>query len=210
VVRAPVEAKVCMMGGMPTDDRATGRAVVFAPGSGYRTPLLRRAGVCLAVTAIAALLAGSGVLAPLAWAATALFGAATLAQGTLYVWQGRFKTRLSSRGIEACGYFGHFIPWLEVTGLDIHGFALPDADAAPIAGKPWDSPVIQPQSQVTFNSEGGYRGKLATIRVERRHGRSVLLRAPLVTSWQDDPEFADKAQVIGQWWHDYGQGAAGR
>jgi hypothetical protein len=69
---------------------------------------------------------------------------------------------------------------------------------------------MQPMSRAVFNFEGGYRGKLATIRVARRNGRSVLLRAPLVTSWQDDSDFDDKARVIGQWWHDYGQGPAGR
>jgi hypothetical protein len=42
--------------------------------------------------------------------------------------------------------------------------------------------------------------------VIRRHGRSVLLRVPAVTSTQDDPEFAGKAPLIGQWWRDHGQG----
>jgi hypothetical protein len=137
-------------------------------------------------------------------------GRAALAQGTLYMWQGRFRTRLSVTGIEAHGYFGHFIPWPEVTGLDIGGFTVPDAEAVAITGTPWNSPVKQPMSRAAFNSEAGYRGKLATIRVTQRNGRSVMLRAPLVTSWQDDPGFDDKARVIRQWWHDYGQGPAGR
>jgi hypothetical protein len=208
--RVLAEAKECMIGGMSTDDPATGRDVVFIPGRGYRAPLLRRAAIFLVLTAIAAFLAGSGVVPPLAWAAAAFCGAATLAQGTLYIWQGRFRTRLSNTGIEAQCYFGHFIPWSEVTGLDIGGFTVPDAEAAAITGTPWNSPVKQPLSRVTFNSDGGYRGKLATIRVARRNGRNVLLRAPLVTSWQDDSGFDDKARVIGQWWHDYGQGPAGR
>lgn len=196
------------MGGMPTDDLAAGRDVVFTPGRGYRAPLLRRAGIFLVLTAIAAFLAGSGVVPQLAWTAAALLGAATLAQGIRYVWQGRFRTRLSATGIEAQGYFGHFIPWSEVTGLDIGGFTAPDAETAAITGTPWNSPVTQPLSRAAFNSEAGYRGKLATIRVTRRNGRSVLLRAPLVTSWQDDPEFDDKTRVIRQWWRDYGQGPA--
>ena len=57
---------------------------------------------------------------------------------------------------------------------------------------------------------GRLPGKMATVRVARRNGRSVLLRAPLVTSWQDDPDFDDKARVIRQWWHDYGQGPPGQ
>jgi hypothetical protein len=205
-----IAVKKCMIGGMSTDDLAAGHDVVFTPGRGYRTPLLRRAAVFLALTAIVAFLAGSGVVPPLAWAATVLLSAATLTQGTLYIWQGRFRTRLSATGIEAHGYFGHFIPWSEVTGLDVGGVTAPDTEAAAIAGTPWNSPVMQPMSRAAFNFEGGYRGKLATIRVARRNGRSVLLRAPLVASWQDDPGFDDKARVIRQWWHDYGQGPAGR
>ena len=195
---------------MSTDDLAAGHDVIFTPGRGYRAPLLRRAGFFLALTAIAAFLAGSGVVPPLAWAASAFLGAAAVTQGTLYIWQGRFRTRLSATGIEADGYFSHFIPWSEVTSLDIGGFTVPDAEAAAITGMPWNSPVTQPLSRATFNFEGGYRGKLATIRVVPRNGRSVLLRAPLVASWQDDPGFDDKARVIRQWWHDYGQGPAGR
>ncbi len=61
---------------------------------------------------------------------------------------------------------------------------------------------------VVHASEGGYRARLATVRVSRRRGRSLLLRAPLVTSWQDDPEFQDKVRLIGQWWRGYGQGSA--
>jgi hypothetical protein len=195
---------------MSTDDVAAGSDVVFTPGRGYRAPLLRRAGILLLLAVIAAVLAGSGFVAPLAWAAAAFLGAAALTQGTLYVWQGRFRTRLSAPGIEAHGYFGHFIPWSEVTSLDIGGFTVPGAEAAAITGTPWNSPVVQPMSRAAFNFEGGYRGKLATIRVARRKGRSVLLRAPLVTSWQDDPGFDDKTRAICQWWHDYGQGPAGR
>ncbi len=195
---------------MSTDDLPAGRDVVFTPGRGYRAPLRRRAAILLVLTAILAFLAASGVVPPLAWAATALCGAATLVQGTLYIWQGRFRTRLSATGIEAQGYFGHFIPWSEVTGLDVGGFNVPNAEAAAITGTPWNSPVSQPMSRATFSSDGGYRGKLATIRVTRRNGRSVLLRAPLVTSWQDDSDFDDKTRVIRQWWHDYGQGSAER
>jgi hypothetical protein len=49
---------------------------------------------------------------------------------------------------------------------------------------------------------------MVTIRVIRRHGRPVLLPAPVVTATQDDPQFADQAQLIGQWWQQHGQGGA--
>jgi hypothetical protein len=209
-MKAITGAKECMIDGMSTDDGAAGRDVVFTPGRGYRAPLLRRAGILLVLTVIVAFLAGLGVAPQLPLAAAAVLGAAALAQGGLYLWQGRFQTRLSAQGIDARGYFGHFIPWSEVTGLDVGGFATPDGPTPAITGAPWNSPVEQPLSRAMFTSEGGYRRKLATIRVARRNGRSVLLRAPVVTSWQDDPDFDDKARAIRQWWHDYGQGPAGQ
>ncbi|HTT53486.1 MAG TPA: hypothetical protein VMH35_18995 [Streptosporangiaceae bacterium] len=151
------------------------------------------------------MLAGSGLVPLITWAAAAVFGAGALLEAVRYVWQGRFRTRLTARGIEARGYFDHFIPWSEVTGIQAGGTAVPDAEPAPIAGRPWDSPARPPLSRVTHPYEGGYRGKLASVRVTRRQGRSVLLRAPLVTSWQDDPQFGDKVQLLGQWQHDCGQ-----
>jgi hypothetical protein len=36
----------------------------------------------------------------------------------------------------------------------------------------------------------------------------TLLRAPLVTEWQDDPEFEDKVQTIRRWWQAYGKGTS--
>ena len=49
----------------------------------------------------------------------------------------------------------------------------------------------------------------ATVRVARTSGRSLLLRAPLVTTWQSDPEFEDKVRLIHQWWQAYGKGTVG-
>jgi hypothetical protein len=131
-------------------------------------------------------------------------------QAVLYLWQGRFRTRLSARGMEVRGYVDRFTPWSEVTGIEVGGSPMPDSGPAAIVGAPWDSPAVQPQSRVILNSEGGYRARLATMRVARRRGRSVLLRALLVTSWQDDPEFENKARLIRQWWRDYGRGPAER
>jgi hypothetical protein len=48
----------------------------------------------------------------------------------------------------------------------------------------------------------------ATVRVVRVHGHRLLLRAPLVTAWQGDPEFEDKVQTIRRWWQAYGQGTS--
>lgn len=198
-----------MGGGLPVSDHRSDGEVVFTLSRGYRTPLLRRGAVSVVVAGIAALLASSGYLPLVAWTAAAVFGAAGLGQAVLYLWRGRFQTRLSPQGIEARGYIDRFISWPEVTGIHVSGFPAPDDEPAPLVGTPMDSPVKQPLSRVTYRSEGGYRARLATIRVARRHGRDVLLRAPLVTAWQDDPEFEDKARLVCQWWRNHSQRSAG-
>jgi hypothetical protein len=197
-----------MAGGTSAYDGAVGRDTVFVLARGYRVPLLRRGAVALVFAGGAAALASSGFLPLLTWAAAAVFGAATVYQATLYVWQGRFRTRLSAQGIEARGYFDHFIPWSDVIRIDAGRVTAAGAQARPISGTPWDSPASQPLSRVAQRSEGGYRARLAAVRVTKRSGRSLLLRAPLVTSWQDDSQFQDKARLIEQWWQRYSQGSA--
>ena len=53
------------------------------------------------------------------------------------------------------------------------------------------------------DSTSGYRAKLATVRVARARGHPLLLRAPLVTAWQSDPQFGAKVDhppvVAGLW-----------
>lgn len=197
-----------MEGGTSAGDGLAGHDTVFVLGRGYRVPLLRRGAVALVFAGAAALLASSGFVPLLTWAAAAAFGAATLCQGLLYLWQGRFRTRLCAQGIQARGYFDHFIPWSDVISIDAGGVSAADSEAAPITGAPWDSAAKQPLSRVVYRSEGGYRARLAAVRVTQRSGRSLLLRAPLVTSWQDDPQFEDKARLIEQWWRRFSQGSA--
>jgi hypothetical protein len=71
-------------------------------------------------------------------------------------------------------------------------------------------PSGQPQlvDQLAGQADSGFRGKLATVRVARAHGHRLLLRAPLVTAWQGDPEFQDKVQTIHRWWQAYGKGTS--
>ena len=204
----PASTLAGMASRMPAGDGLTGADVVFTPGRGYRAPVVRRGAVSLTVAGLLALLAGLGVLTVVTGPVAAVFAVAALAQAVLYVGQGRFRTRLTATGIEARGYRTRTIPWSDVTGLDVAGHELANAKQLGISGQPWNSPVQQPGSYLA--PSGGYRARLATIRVIRRAGHSVLLRAPVVTSTQDDPEFADKARLIGQYWQDYGQGGAVR
>jgi hypothetical protein len=187
------------------EDWADGRDVVFTPGRGYRAPLRRRGAISLVVAGIAAALASGRFFGPLAWSIAAVFGTTGLVYAARYVWTRRFSTRLSADGIRARGYFDHFIPWSEVAGLDVGGSAAADGKQNLIAGKPWDSPVGVPggTAGLVGRSDGG-RAKLATVRVLRSTGRPTLLRAPLVTPWQSDPQFEEKARLIRQYWQTYG------
>jgi hypothetical protein len=199
-----------MASSMPADDRLATGEITFTLPRGYRAPLVRRGVIAAVVAGIAAFLGSSGFVSPAAWTVAAVFGTVAVWQAVLYLWRGRFRTRLSAQGIEVRGYVERFIPWSEVTGIEVGGCPMPDSEPAPVTGTPWNSPAARPWSRTVVNSEGGYRARLATVRVTRHRGRSVLLRAPLVTSWQGDPEFENKARLICQWWRDYGQGPAGR
>jgi len=195
----------------------SGRDVTFTLDRGYRKPLVRRCAVSLVFAIIFAFCA-SAIAPSLMWALAAVFGAAALLYATRYVWAGRFRTRLSAEGIEICGYFNHRVPWSNVAGFETGGYNAPKRSLTPA------TPYLKPSDAIDTsyatvrlrrmragqgNSTAGYRARLDTVRVNRTRGHSLLLRAPLVTAWQSDPEFEDKVRLIHQWWQAYGHGAVG-
>jgi hypothetical protein len=195
----------------------SGRDVTFTLDRGYRKPLVRRCAVSLVFAIIFAFCA-SAIAPSLMWALAAVFGAAALLYATRYVWAGRFRTRLSAEGIEIRGYFNHRVPWSNVAGFETGGYNAPKRSLTPA------TPYLKPSDAIDTsyatvrlrrmraghgNSTAGYRARLATVRVNRTRGHSLLLRAPLVTAWQSDPEFEDKVRLIHQWWQAYGHGAVG-
>jgi hypothetical protein len=196
----------------------SGRDVTFTLDRGYRKPLVRRCAVSLVFAIIFALCASSAIVAGLMWPLTAVSGAAALFYATRYVWAGRFRTRLSAEGIEIRGYFNHRVPWSNVAGFETGGYDAPKQSLTPA------SPYLNPSGGIDTsyatvrlrrmragqgNSTAGYRARLATVRVNRTRGHSLLLRAPLVTAWQSDPEFEDKVRLIHEWWQAYGHGVVG-
>jgi hypothetical protein len=213
-----------MTAGATGQDGLSGRDVVFRLDRGFRRPLVTRGSTALAVAALAAVVAALGVIPAFSAGVAAAFVALALGYAVRYVWVGRFRTRLSAEGIEIHGYFDHFVPWRDVTGLDVAGFSLPASTRLP--AEPYQTgsgavtagyDSVRPgagQLQWQWNMAGqaestsGYRARLATVRVARAHGHHLLLRAPLVTSWQSDPRFGDKVQTIHQWWQAYGSGPA--
>ncbi len=177
--------------------------VEYRLGARYRRPVRNRffvmvvlAVVC-AVTRLALLDAGA-----------VIFGALAVVFGVQYVWRGRFRTRVTSRGIEARGYFSHFIPWDEVRDIEVSGFG------------PDQSPLDQSfgTSQYAHMGLGGTQfgarrntdsqlSRLASIEVVRADGHKVRLRAPLASGWAPDPDFDDKARQLEQLCVRYGRGA---
>jgi hypothetical protein len=184
-------------------DPLSAREVVFTLDRGFRKPLVGR-GITTLIFAIIALVAavtGVPVLVTGFWlVVAAVLGAFTLDYAVRYLWVGRFRTRLSTEGIEIRGYFNHFVPWAEVAGVEVTGYAVPTRTA----------PTSSQRAARRMDSTSGVRGKLYTVRIARLgHRRRMLLRAPLVTAWQSDPEFVDKAEIIRAWCQAYGRGVAG-
>jgi hypothetical protein len=176
----------------------SGRDVVFTLDPGFRKPLVGR-GIAALIATVPMLLLGlltaaAGFFSTFIWFWVAVTGAAALDYWVRYFWVGRFRTRLSPEGIGIRGYFNHFVPWVEVIGMEVTGYDEPTNLGRDTADR-------------YFNATGGVRAKLYTVRLVRAgHRRRMLLRAPLVTAWQSDPEFTDKVDTIRDWYRTYGHG----
>jgi hypothetical protein len=125
--------------------------------------------------------------------------------GVVYLWRDRFRTRLTTQGIEIRGYFNHFVPWREVKAIteDGYGSSQPlDAD--------YDIRLVSPRGAPYRRSGGragatmGRRAKLGVVRVVRFRGKSMMVRAPLVTSWAPDPYFEQKLRHLQDLSRQYG------
>ena len=185
-------------------DPLSGREVVFTLDRGFRKPLVGRGIVALIVAVpwllLALLFTVSAGFSVFLWLLAAVTGAVALDYWVRYLWVGRFRTRLSAEGIEIRGYFNHFVPWAEVAGVEVTGYAVPTR-VVPSSGR---------AAARQLDSTSGVRAKLYTVRIARAgHRRRMLLRAPLVAAWQSDPHFVDKVEVIRGWWRAYGRGVAG-
>jgi hypothetical protein len=202
----------------------SGRDVVFRLDRGFRKPLVARGSTALVLAVLAVLLASAGIAVDVALGLAAAFAVVALGYAARYLWTGRFRTRLTTEGIEIRGYFDHFVPWRDVAGLDVAGSSLPQR--ARLRAEPYlaesgavttgydtvrpGAGQLQWQWQMVSqaDSTSGYRAKLATVRVARARGHPLLLRAPLVTAWQSDPQFGAKVRTIHQWWQACGPGPA--
>jgi hypothetical protein len=195
----------------------SGQDVVFRLDRGYRRPLLTRGLTLLGVAVLAAVVAGLGVIPAVTGIIAGIFAALALSYAARYAWVGRFRTTLTPQGIEVRGYRNHFVPWPEVTGVEVTGFQ--STGTVLIGGQRGMHAVeVDPSAQRGLSDQlmgqddpnSGFRARLATVRVARSHGHRLLLRAPMVAAWQSDPEFEDKVAVIRRWWQAYGPAMPGQ
>jgi hypothetical protein len=179
------------------DGSQFGLSQVTAPGvlaeyrldARYRRPFLARFILASIFTAMFGL---ATALSPhLDYAViTGLVGVGALHNGIAYAWRGRFRTRVTRDGIEVRGYFNHFVPWSEVRAVREEGYG----ESSPMVDGYYDRQNRRRGSR--SGGTTGRRARLGVVRIIRRHGKGVMLRAPLVTAWAPDPYFSDKLRQM--------------
>ena len=180
--------------------------VEFKPVSAFRRPVLIRC-ITLAVVTLILVVAPTPLTHGLAW----ITGPLAAAFGVTYLWRGRFRTKVTGRGIEVRGYFNHFVPWQDVRDIEIGGFGSADMrlDESYDGPRVWRG-TLRGGSGTSRDVSPNRMAHLATVKVVRANGRKLLLRAPLVTGWASDPEFTDKARQLQELSEQYGIGSAWR
>jgi len=167
----------------------------------YRRPVVVRFVTMVALT-IVCIITPLTVLDP----AAAIFSALALYFAVMYLWRGRFRTRVTSRGIEVRGYFNHFVPWDQVRDIEVS--TLPGASGPE---ENFGSSAVAQLGiglrSVPAPNPGRNISRLAGLSVVKADGHKVLLRAPVVSGWAADPDFDDKARQLHELCVRYGRGA---
>jgi hypothetical protein len=179
-----------------------GQDVVYRLSRRYRWPTGRRF-VLFAVLAVILAISRNATLEAGAYGA----GALAVIFGVQYLWQGRFATRVTVRGIEVRGYLNHFVPWDEVRDIEVIRFGggrLRDQD---LVRQVYGRGSIRGSGRRARRASPGWMAHLASIKLVRANGSRLRLSAPLVSSWAPDPEFTDKARQLEQMCARYGRGA---
>jgi hypothetical protein len=125
-----------------------------------------------------------------------LVGVAALYNGIAYTWRGRFRTRVTRDGIEVRGYFNHFVPWSEIKAVREEGYG----ESHPLVEGYYDRQYRHGGGSRSGGSRSGgttgRRARLGVVRIFRVRGKSIILRAPLVTAWAPDPHFEAKVRQM--------------
>ncbi len=177
---------------------------------GYRRPMLIKFAVAAVVTVLCAISRDS-ILEVAAYAT----GAVAVVFGVLYLWQGRFATKVTGRGIEVRGYFDHFVPWEVVRDIEVNSripwlAMIPDASARIYPGSIDARVMPEAHDGLGDRTAPGLRGlRVASINVVRADGSKVRLRAPLFSGSAPDPDFYNKVEQLDQICMRSGRGAIG-
>ncbi len=171
----------------------------------YRRPMLVRCAVSAVLTGIC-LASRNATLEDAAYAT----GALAVIFGILYLWRGRFATKVTGRGVEVHGYFNHFVPWDAIRGIEVVSFGGGDLPAGQdYGGQLYSSTSMRGTGVRMVRASPNRMAVLAAIKLVRANGRKLRLRAPLVSGWAADPDFTDKARQLEQLCAKYGRGALG-
>jgi hypothetical protein len=174
--------------------RHSGSADVLAEyrlPSQYKRPCLTRFVVFGVLTGLVSFGVANGVN-PVTVIFFAVFGIPAVYNGAMTIWRSRFRTRVTTRGIEIRGYFNHFVPWADVRAIKEDGYGDSRPLDAGYGGMKTSSGRTYRGSSSFGMGTTGRRAKLGVVRIIRRHGKSMMLRAPLVTAWAPDPQFSNK------------------
>jgi hypothetical protein len=175
----------------------------------YRRPFLSRFAISGVVTCLFALGAAKKTVPELLIFAS-LFGAVAVYSGIVYIWRDRFRTRVTTQGIEIRGYFNHFVPWSEIKGITEEGYGGSQSldagyDVRVRSYGAASRPVVYRRGGGRMSgSTTGRRARLGVVRIVRHRGKSLMLRAPLVTAWAPDPYFETKLRQMQQLSGQYG------
>jgi hypothetical protein len=169
----------------------------------YRRPALNRF-VAMVVLTVICVVTRTTTLEVAAYAT----GALAVIFGAQYLWQGRFATRVTSRGIEAHGYFNHFVPWQDVRDIEVTSWSAGRLTADEGYGtQTYASASVYGAGVRVRRASPNRMSHIASIKVVRANGSKLRLHAPVVSGWASDPDFDDKARQLDQLCARYGRGA---
>jgi hypothetical protein len=181
----------------------TAQDVEYRLSRQYRRPMLNRFAAMVVLTVLC-IVTRNPTLEVAAYAT----GALGLIFAGLYLWQGRFATRVTSRGIEAHGYFNHFVPWHDVRDIEVTSWSAGRLAAdEDYGGRTYASASVYGAGVRVRRSSPNRMAHIASIKVVRANGTKLRLRAPVVSGWASDPDFDDKARQLDQLCARYGRGA---
>jgi hypothetical protein len=167
--------------------------VEFRLSRGYNARLLWRGCVALALAVV--LFVASLNASALKWVALLPLVYSVCNLG-LYLWRGRFCTRLTPQGIEVHRYFNKFVPWQSIRDIETLSYE-----------RVADVPVANLRDRTVSPRGRGPRVQ-ASVRVVRTSGHRLRLPAPMVMAVQGDPDFDNKVRLIRTRWQEAVTGSA--